>query len=152
MTNIPYIECPYCNSTNLIKHGYYTRNINYIDDGVIIYEIINIQRVKCKDCGHTHALIPSFIVPYKINVLDTILACISDDDSTLDISFDTVSLMKKQFNIFLPYLKTLFNNIDKIKIIEILKQDISRYYIKFYDFVKQILMMTHNGILNMAYF
>lgn len=152
LINLPYLECPYCESTELISWGSYTRNINYIHNNTILYETINIKRVRCKNCGHTHALIPSFIVPYKVNALDTILACISFDNSTLSLSFDTISLINKQFNKFLPYLKTMFNNIDKFQIICELKQNIFKRYLQFYNLNKKILMMTHYGILNMAYF
>ena len=93
LINLPYLECPYCESSELISWGSYARNINYIYNNTIVYETINIKRVRCKNCDHTHALIPSFIIPYKINTLDTILACISFDNSTLSLSFDTISLI-----------------------------------------------------------
>ena len=152
MVNLPYLECPYCESTELVRWGSYTRNINYIWNNTILYETIDIKRVRCKDCGHTHALIPSFIVPYKVNTLDTILACTSFDNTTVSFSFDTISLINKQFNKFLPYLKTMFNNMDKFQIIYELKQNIFKYYLSFYKLNKKILMMTHYGVLNMAYF
>lgn len=58
--NYGYIECPCCGSDKLILYGSYERN-------VIIYNEcsrIKIKRVKCKNCGRTHALIPYFLVPY----------------------------------------------------------------------------------------
>ena len=58
--NYGYIECPYCHSDKLIRYGYYSRNIGVFGE---YYDIL-IKRCKCKNCGHTHALIPSFIVPY----------------------------------------------------------------------------------------
>lgn len=152
MLNSPYMECPNCKSTELIRWGSYTRNINYIYNNEAIYETIDIKRVKCKCCNHTHALIPAFIVPYKTNALDIILACISYDDITLSFSLDTITMMNTQFNYFLPYLKTMFNNISKNEIIENLKINIFRFYKQFYSLNKKILMMTHIGILNMAYF
>lgn len=152
MINLPYMECSYCKSTDLIRWSSYIRNINYIHNNIIIYETIVIKRVKCKCCKHTHALIPSFIVPYKTNALDIILACISYDDITLSFSFDTITMLNKQFNYFLPYLKTMFNNISKKEIIDKLKINIFKFYKQFYSLNKKILMMTHIGILNMAYF
>ncbi len=152
MINLPYMQCPYCKSTDLIRWGSYIRNINYILNNILIYETIAIKRVKCKHCNHTHALIPSFIVPYKTNALDVILACISYDDITLSFSFDTITMLNTQFNYFLPYLKTMFNNISKKEIIDKLKINIFKFYNQFYSLNKKILMMTHIGILNMAYF
>ena len=58
--NYGYIECPCCGSNKLTLYGSYERN-------VIIYNEcskIKIKRVKCKNCGKTHALIPYFLVPY----------------------------------------------------------------------------------------
>ncbi|MBR6071242.1 MAG: hypothetical protein IKP77_00235 [Acholeplasmatales bacterium] len=42
---------------SLIKYGKYKRII----DDYVIY----IQRVYCKNCGITHALMPSFVIPYE---------------------------------------------------------------------------------------
>lgn len=58
--NYGYLECPCCHSDKVIFYGSYERN-------VIIYDQcfkINIKRVMCKECGSTHAIIPSFLIPY----------------------------------------------------------------------------------------
>ncbi|MBQ3141879.1 MAG: hypothetical protein IJB82_00010 [Bacilli bacterium] len=151
-----FIKCPNCNSDDLIKWGNYKRNIKYINEK-LEKKIITIKRVKCKKCGKTHALLPLYIVPYKISLLDVILNSFNDIkditiDITIDIPFDTIIKWKKDFNKFIPYLKTMFNNISKIEIIEALKKNIFKYYKLFYDINKKILMMIHKGIYNMAYF
>lgn len=147
-----FIKCPNCNSDDLIKWGNYKRNIKYINEK-IEKKIITIKRVKCKKCGKTHALLPLYIVPYKISLLDVILNSFNDiKDITIDIPFDTIIKWKKDFNKFIPYLKTMFNNISKVEIIEALKKNIFKYYKLFYDINKKILMMIHKGIYNMAYF
>lgn len=61
--NYGYIECPICESTKMISYGSYERNIGIFDQ----YFKIKIKRVKCKECNHTHALLPSFILPYFQN-------------------------------------------------------------------------------------
>lgn len=152
MSNLPYMECPICNSTQLIKWSSYERNINYIDNNVIMYSVIKIQRVKCKNCGHTHALLPSCIVPYRTSLLDVILYAITNDDITLTFSFDTINKWQKDFNKFIPYLKTFFQNISKLLIIMKLKLDIFKFYEIFYNSTKKILMMIHTGVVGMAYF
>lgn len=152
LINLPYTECPICNSSELIKWGSYKRNINFIDDNILTYRIITIKRIKCKKCGHTHALIPSFIVPYKVNCLDVILSNINNDEITLFFSFDTIEKWKKDFNRFLPYLNTYFINLSKYQIINKFKQDIFKYYEIFYNYTQKILMMTHKAIVGMAYF
>ena len=65
-SNFGYIECPNCKSSHLIKWGKYDRNvIGYGEDGELESKVIVIQRVKCKSCNQTHALLPLGIIPYK---------------------------------------------------------------------------------------
>ena len=45
------------------RHGYYKKYTNI--SGKKYY--IRILRVRCKVCGHTHAILPDFIVPYLHN-------------------------------------------------------------------------------------
>ena len=150
--NIPYIVCSICGSSKLIKWGSYTRNVCYIDNNILKNKCIIIRRVKCKGCGHTHALLPSFIIPYKIYLLDVILNSLIYKDSTLTISFDVIDKWNKQFNKFLPYLKTMLKKQDKYLIIKTLLKDIKYYYNLFFKSFRKILMMTRHMIINMVYF
>ena len=75
--------CPHCGDSSFINWGYYTRNINYIGNNILEYKIIRIKRIKCKNCDCTHALIPMFIIPYKINLLDVILSSIIKIESLI---------------------------------------------------------------------
>jgi len=45
----------------LIYYGFYCRSVKHYGEKVSL----RIQRVKCKECGRTHAILPSFIVPYS---------------------------------------------------------------------------------------
>ena len=66
MLNYGYLKCPACNSSNVIKWGTYERGIIYFNESNILEStIIKIQRIKCKCCGKTHALLPLGIIPYK---------------------------------------------------------------------------------------
>lgn len=152
MLNLPLLECPYCHSSNLIRWGKYTRNCYYIDDNKIVFEVLEIQRVKCKKCNHTHALLPSVVVPYKQFLLDTILNCITNSPFTYKykFSFDTIYKWKYQFNKFLPFLKTIFNNVHNL--MNYIINNIFYVYETFYNKCKKILLMIHNCIFNMAYF
>ena len=65
--------CPYCGKKgSLGYHGFYTRCL--IVCGICI--IVSIQRLKCSECGHTHALMPSFIIPYEKKFCIDLLALI----------------------------------------------------------------------------
>lgn len=148
--NLDLLECPYCNSDNLIKWGSYERNIYYIDNNTIIFDTIKIQRVKCKKCDHTHALIPKPIIPYKQYCLDVIIFCISNDKLTYNYNFslDTINKWKYQFSKCLPYLKTMLNIHDSKTLISTIKSNIYSIYDNYIKVNKKILLMMHSGIFN----
>ena len=55
------LRCPCCAQAGCLKrHGYYTRRVKVGGQWVKL----RILRVKCTHCGKTHALLPSYIVPY----------------------------------------------------------------------------------------
>ena len=146
--NLPYLECPNCKSSKVIKWGFYVRNINYINNNKYEYKIIKIQRIKCKECGSTHALLPIFIVPYKINSIEIIVNSLNNKEINLNISVDTINHWNKIFNKYIPYLKTMLNNISKKEILIKLKENIIDYINEFYYKYKKILMMSHKGLFN----
>ncbi len=147
--NLPYLTCPNCNSSRFIKWGFYQRNIYYVDE-IIKYDIIKIQRIRCKDCGKTHAILPFLVVPYKQSLIDVILLSLTNDFKDNIINFDTVFNWKKQFRKFIPFLKTMISNKDNI--IDELTKNIKHYYKIFYNRYFKLLMMMKDGIFNMAYF
>ena len=61
------VACPFCNAKNsFVKYGTYTRSLNVlIKDELVKFNDLFVQRVICKSCNHTHALLPNFIIPYK---------------------------------------------------------------------------------------
>lgn len=60
------LKCPCCGHSGcLIKHGTYTRRLKV--GGKLIE--LRIQRVRCKECGATHAVVPTYIVPYQWEML-----------------------------------------------------------------------------------
>lgn len=58
--NYGYLTCSDCHSDKLIGYGSYERNVVLAGFSFKI----NIKRVLCKECGRTHAIIPSFLKPY----------------------------------------------------------------------------------------
>ena len=91
---LPIYGCKSCGYKGMLhRHGYYSRN------AITRYSIhrINILRVKCPSCGKTHAVLPSFLIPYYQYSLEFIFEC-------LYLSF----ILKK------PYSKivSLFNSLN----------------------------------------
>ena len=67
-------NCPKCKAkSNFSYHGSYIRNISLIREEKNYDFQVSVTRVICNSCGSTHALLPAFIVPYKIFSLDSIL-------------------------------------------------------------------------------
>ena len=59
-------SCPYCHSKgNLIPHDSYSRYMVSLKDNSPVTVILNVPRVKCTSCGHTHALLPEMLIPYS---------------------------------------------------------------------------------------
>ncbi len=66
--------CPGCGSRGIcIPHGSYRRCVVDYVRGKVVYTSINVRRVRCTGCGHTHALLPDFIIPYTTYSLFFIL-------------------------------------------------------------------------------
>ena len=59
------LECNYCHEHGYcIRHAYYKRGYFIDKSDLCKGTAIDILRVKCKNCGHTHAILPEEIVPY----------------------------------------------------------------------------------------
>ena len=55
--------CPNCGAVgDYVRHGSYTRNF---DDGSG-EEAVSVDRVKCRNCGKTHALLWEGMIPYVL--------------------------------------------------------------------------------------
>ena len=66
-------SCPVCGLRGSLKvHGYYDRFIIDFIDGKPVCEKLHVMRLGCS-CGHTHALIPDPIIPFKCYSLFFIL-------------------------------------------------------------------------------
>ncbi|WP_369800217.1 DUF6431 domain-containing protein [Anaerosalibacter sp. Marseille-P3206] len=65
--------CKFCGYEGMLhRHGYYSRNV--ITKHCI--RRISILRVKCPSCGNTHAILPSFLIPYYQYSLEFIFKCL----------------------------------------------------------------------------
>ena len=102
--NYEYIECPHCHSDKLIRYGSYKRNIGIFGE----YFLINIKRVKCKECSHTHALIPSFMLPYYQNEVSFILLNIS----SVKLENNKISFVSNKSNITRQLLRFWIKRFD----------------------------------------
>ena len=71
------VRCTCGRSGCLIRYGHYRRHAKIMSDFLCLI----VQRVWCKECGTSHALIPSVLVPYSQIPLEDqqeILACVEN--------------------------------------------------------------------------
>jgi hypothetical protein len=67
-------ECPTCKARKCLKrHGSYERFMIILEDGQRVDTVVEIKRVMCLSCGHTHALLPDLLIPYGSYTLRFIL-------------------------------------------------------------------------------
>ena len=69
------LECT-CGRHDMVVHSYYSRCVK-TKSGVIK---LNILRVKCKECGKTHAVLLSLIVPYQSVALNIQIQILKDKE------------------------------------------------------------------------
>ncbi len=144
------IKCPCCGSTELISHGYYKRNVIFEYNSQLVTKRITIKRVKCKNCKHTHALLPIDIIPYKQVTLSVIITCIYNENyfnSTI-FSYEVRQKWIKQYKYFLPYIRTILNHSNKIFLI--IKDNFNKFYQQFYLKTNKILFMLRKGNFNIG--
>jgi len=96
----------------MIRWGYYTRQ------ALPLFKFIHIQRVRCKHCGGTTNVLPSFLLAHKSHSVKTleemILSFVNDPDnwkqfldSSIDLSkaYRWLRIMVKQANEVLPDIR-----------------------------------------------
>ena len=70
------LSCPKCNSKGLRAHASYSR---YVDIFKRSHKV-TIQRLRCPECGSTHAVLVEDMIPYSIASFNVIIEVIADKD------------------------------------------------------------------------
>lgn len=97
------VKCTCGRSGCLIRYGHYRRHVKFMSDLLCLI----VQRVWCKECGTSHALIPSVLVPYSQIPLEDqqeILECVENGvspepvmDRNILIDENNVKYIVRQF-------------------------------------------------------
>ena len=94
------IECPRCGVRNaLLALGYYSRNITSTGRGVLR---IFVRRFRCRLCGRTTSILPSFAQPYRLVLNATINEFFKGTLGAGSLSW--LSLLKQYWNKFSNWL------------------------------------------------
>ena len=95
--------CPCCHAKNkLIKYGTYERNLSILEDSEVVNYKVTVQRVICTSCNHTYALLPNFIVPYKIMALFSIVEIVQR--AFISSAYKLAEEIKLSFQIIYAYI------------------------------------------------
>ena len=153
--NLIGVVCPCCKSTEFIYYGTYKRNVIYLENGHINESRLGIKRVLCKKCYKTHAIIPSFLIPYKQHSLNTVLILLEGNENTdtttialenkYEVSRQLVLIWKKQFQKYLSKIYIMYINFDTKEVIKLLQKEtniIKKYYVEY----REIFMMRRRQI------
>ncbi|NMA49060.1 MAG: transposase [Tissierellia bacterium] len=89
--------CPYCGSKHaLTPFASYRRHLVTYNNNETNDNIITIYRYICSSCGHTHAILPSIIIPYSSFSFKFVVYIIHD---YLVGKFNSVEAMCKHYGI-----------------------------------------------------
>ena len=104
--------CPSCRSTgNCINHAYYDRMIIDYISGNVVVKTVHILRVKCKSCGHTHAILPDFIIPYSSYGLFFVLQVLT----RLFLKINTIESLCEKYDVDLKTIRRWISVFQKHK-------------------------------------
>ena len=151
-------KCPNCFSHNFSFFGSYSRNFIIRENDTLVVYTIDIKRVICKGCHITHALIPNFIIPYKVYTKDIIVICLKESlESSLskiqnifNVSRQLILNWKKQFKNYLNFIYTFYSSQNVNDVLNKLSDDINFCFDFFIKFDKIFLLNHSDAIFNYA--
>ena len=161
--NFGVLECPNCHSNDIIKWGFYERGVLFFSNTeqyTVEYDYIKVQRVRCKSCGKTHALLPMGIVPYKQLSSEIIISVINEIASTnIEAAFSVFNFIseytikklwihfkKKHF----PLLSTLTKTRNVLNAISLIKENINIQLDYIYNY-KRVFMQNKLPCVNITH-
>ena len=105
--------CPKCNKKHLSPfQSRYQRNIIFKISNLLIHIKIPVFRMKCSNCGSTHAVLPNFCVPFKQYSNQTILEIAEEASNTsTEVVANNLEIEPKQIRRMINLVKNCKNNI-----------------------------------------
>lgn len=155
-------KCPSCGAKyKLVKYGSYHRNISCIIDDTIENYFVSVHRIICTSCNHTHALLPNFIVPYKIMALSSIAIIVKR--ATASSAYKLANTLNLSFQAIYAFIACIFSFFYDFKILNNSKQYYSSKNFNVTYFINNIVILSaftfrwdffefHNWILFMQKF
>lgn len=111
--DIDSLACPSCSAKHALSpFASYERNLVTYDDEKACQHIIIIPRYICSSCGHTHAILPSVIVPYLSFSFKFIVSIIHD---YITKKFNSVETMCSHYTIAISTFYRIFKTFKEHK-------------------------------------
>jgi Domain of unknown function (DUF6431) len=104
-------NCPHCNQVRTLwALGYYCRNLSRISGGFLR---LWIRRFRCRECGKTVSILPSFAQPYRLVQNGTIERFVRGGPWTNDVirSLPLLQLYWKRFGNWLPEIRRTLHGV-----------------------------------------
>ena len=90
----------------------YQRNVIFKIENILLKFKICVPRLKCSNCGSTHAVLPSFCVPFKQYSKQAILEIVTEtSESSTETLAERLNIESKQVRRFVNIVKNLIDNI-----------------------------------------
>lgn len=149
------VYCPCCKSVNVIAHGSYERNVVYHIENKKIETKIQIKRILCKECGHTHAILPDFLIPGKqhcLKFIENIMEEMTTEKSVKEIeqeysiSRQLMSYWKKELIGLKGKLSSLLLVIEFAEIVHEINRIKQEFMKKYYENYKEIYRMQKKNV------
>jgi hypothetical protein len=153
--NLYKMICPKCNCVGqFYRHGFYVRFLYifyYITNVFKTQQIeINVLRIKCKNCGKTHAILDCEIIPYcrySISFILEVLASYFISKVSIEDICIEFEISERTFALFLDYydheiidLKSYYQNASLSReelFEEVLNDDIIDFLLHFFTHTKR---------------
>lgn len=111
--NIEALVCPLCGAKHSISSfASYKRHLVTYDNNTAQDNVIVILRYMCSSCGHTHALLPSVIIPYSSFSFIFTVSLIHD---YLVHKYNSVEAMCEHYGIAISTFYRIFNKFKEHK-------------------------------------
>lgn len=110
------VPCPKCAKKHLIPmESTYQRNVIFKIENILLKIKIFVPRLKCSNCGSTHAVLPSFCVPFKQYSKQAILEIVTaTSESSTESVAEKLNIESKQVRRFVNIVKDSINNISQL--------------------------------------
>lgn len=116
--------CPKCGAkARFHRHGTYFRSISHLSkEGYIVFEILEILRLKCLSCNSTHSILPGDIIPFQVYSLPVVLFLCKQiiinkvsirnterkTKCTIQTIYQKLNLLKRSLTLLEFYLRQVF--------------------------------------------